>query len=894
MVESQRQYRTLILAGLLHDVGKLLNKPHGGPHPEIGESFLRRSPYAELLQDEKFAKDLDFELLCYLVRWHAPYGGNPSSSEEYQSLQSRISDADRLSSGERSWEKIPRGEWKDAGTRALDTVFSSLELGRPVTDSRPKYRPAPLHPKVTFPQVSVEPLSEADYRDVIQGFEVGFEHALRHAQNWAELEAWTYSLLERYTWVIPSDVRRERPEVSLFDHARTSCAIAAALYIRNRPEFADVRPSRSTFLLIQGDISGVQEYIYGVTNIGPGGVAKRLRARSFFVTALTEVIAHRLRDEMVNGYPLPIAAQIFAGGGQFVILAPDLPSVRDNLVKIRREVNLWLWAEFQGDLALVAELLPITQGQLDIEDGDICQALDELKRRVETAKQRRLGDLLQDERGWQLTAFKWEDKPYPHGDCPSCRRLPAQAGEGAPVDERLCPRCYRDRLLSERIVGARYIAYFRGSQPPASKDRTLTFFDNGEDEVIRHVVLLDDLSDLDRLNGRPYQLDGFGYELPTPEGPALVRHFANHVPMWQERKDLETFCTPGRGCVQGSYNDDETCGILVRPDGSRVQPDDFPILQTFGCISAAAAEWPDGSLGSQLLGVLRADVDNLGKLFLYGLEEVKSLSRLATLSRMVDLFFSGWVNETLAHPPPGKRYDRIYTVYSGGDDLCLVGPWDALIDFARHMACKFERYVAGNPNVTLSAAITVTKPKFPIATSARKAGEMLAAAKHVGRNRFNLFGVTARWRDLPPYENLSPGLAEQLAVQERHADWLVADLWDWAERLDQQLSLYRAEKDQGRHYPIAPAFAHRLLHHAEMARAWEQAGEIKADDMLYMARLAYDLGRNVAKSDAVCGEIKERLATLTQLQNRQLMAGMRLPITYALYRNRERSVKDGS
>lgn len=894
---NRREYHTLILAGLLHDVGKLFNKPGGGPHEEIGEAFLRQVPYTDLLRAPKFASDLDFELLCHLVRWHAPYEGAPAAPEVYESLQRRLSQADRLSAGERSWEKIPRGEWKEAATRALDAIFGRLELGRRVAEGQAKYRPVPIHPKEAFPRPDVEPLSEEDYEPVIGGFEAGFAHALREAQDWTELEAWTYSLLERYTWAVPSDVTRERPEVSLFDHTRTSCAIAAALYMRDQPEFADMVPPRSTFLLIQGDISGVQDYIYTVANIGPGGVAKRLRARSFFITALTETIAHWLRQHLVPGYALPIAAQIFGGGGQFVLLAPDLPPVRERLVEIRRQVNRWLWDEFQGDLALVAELLPLTQGHLMLDEGNICRALDRLRELVEAAKLCRLGDLLQDEGGWVEEAFKWEAKPYPEGDCPSCQRLPARAGEGAPIDDRLCPRCYRDRVLSERIVDARYIAYYRGARPQATsrgdqdwlERSTLTLFDGGS---ARHAVLLADLGDLDRLDRRPYQLDGFGYQRPTPEGPALVRHFANHVPRFKSFADLTAFCTDERGCAHGRYTDDDTCGILVRPDGSNVQSRDFPILQTFGCISAASAEWPGGGLGTQFLGVLRADVDRLGKLFGWGLGEVKSLSRLATLSRMTDLFFSGWVNETLEHPPDGKRYDLIYTVYSGGDDLCLVGPWDVIVDFGRHLAAEFERYVAGNPNVTLSAAITVTKPKFPIATSAEKAGEWLdERAKGEGRNRLHLFGVTVRWRDLPEYlPDLRPEVKEMLEQEGEERKTLgISELWPWAELLDEELQQWREAKGEGKRYPVSAGFAHRLLGYAEMARRWEQEEQISTEDMLYLARLAYDLGRNVVKSDAVQEETKRRLSRLTQLASREVMAVMRLPITYALYRNRERS-----
>ena len=619
----------------------------------------------------------------------------------------------------------------------------------------------------------------------------------------------------------------------------------------------------------------------------------------------------------MDGCALPIAATIFAGGGQFVLLAPNLKSAVNNLARIERKVNHWLWTEFQGDLAVIFGVEEVATTELAIKPRkkgrNICDVLRDLDDKIRDAKNRRLDCLLQVDGRWQPDAFLWapKDKNYQHGACPSCDRLPARADsedDEENIDRCLCQRCFDDRRLSERIVDAHYVAYWRGDLPyEADPDwlnrRRLTFFDG---DGRRHVVLLANLDELSRFKTSPYQLDGFGYEIAAQNEShdthiPLIRHFAKHIPHFDSPQALAAFCTAGRRCLQGRYDDDDTCGIQVRPDGSHVGAGDFPILQTFGCISAASAEWPDGTLGTQFLGVLRADVDHLGRLFTASFEEeierskkappeqrpVRSLSRLATLSRMTDLFFSGWTNEILEHPPEGKPYDRIYTVYAGGDDLCLVGPWDVIVDFARYMAAEFERYVAHNPNVTLSAAVAVTKPKFPIATSARKAGELLKAAKNAGRNRFNLFGVVTRWRDLPDWVSLSQDLREQLKEQEQHAMLLLDDLWTWAELLDEELCRWREAKPA--RYPVSTGFAHRLLGYAEMARIWEQEERISAEDMLYLARLAYDLGRNVIKSDAVSEETKRSLNRLTQLSNKKMMAGMRLPITYALYRNRERS-----
>lgn len=126
----------------------------------------------------------------------------------------------------------------------------------------------------------------------------------------------------------------------------------------------------------------------------------------------------------------------------------------------------------------------------------------------------------------------------------------------------------------------------------------------------------------------------------------------------------------------------------------------------------------DKTFGSDLIGVLKADIDNLGLVFSKGFEiprkveegipelDRKTISRYLTLSRMIELFFSGWMREIMAADNKeaiidelkgleGIDKDRfvrylktdyvdfknIYTVYSDGDDLVLVGPWETMIIF---------------------------------------------------------------------------------------------------------------------------------------------------------------------------------------------------------------------
>jgi CRISPR-associated protein Csm1 len=86
------------------------------------------------------------------------------------------------------------------------------------------------------------------------------------------------------------------------------------------------------------------------------------------------------------------------------------------------------------------------------------------------------------------------------------------------------------------------------------------------------------------------------------------------------------------------------------------------------------------------VGVLRMDVDGLGGVFGNELK-APTLAGVTALSAALDTFFAGWLNvlcekierETrLAGDAPPERGDLLYTIYSGGDDLFVVGAWDRL------------------------------------------------------------------------------------------------------------------------------------------------------------------------------------------------------------------------
>ena len=98
--------------------------------------------------------------------------------------------------------------------------------------------------------------------------------------------------------------------------------------------------------------------------------------------------------------------------------------------------------------------------------------------------------------------------------------------------------------------------------------------------------------------------------------------------------------------------------------------------------------------GISRIGVLRADVDNLGQAIVSGFRNAKNgdrymtLSRTATLSRQLSLFFKYYIRfilENGEYSLEGKNggKKRLATiVYSGGDDVFIVGAWNDIIELS--------------------------------------------------------------------------------------------------------------------------------------------------------------------------------------------------------------------
>jgi len=141
-------------------------------------------------------------------------------------------------------------------------------------------------------------------------------------------------------------------------------------------------------------------------------------------------------------------------------------------------------------------------------------------------------------------------------------------------------------------------------------------------------------------------------------------------------------------------------------------------------------------------------MDNLGKIFSRGLRPYSSLSRQATLSLLLSVFFEGWVGEIASGiaADDGAKRERLYSIYSGGDDLFFVGAWDATVKLARRVRRELASYT-GRSDLGISGGIVLVHEKTPLYLAASHGGMAESAAKHIREKKdgVSFLGTSLPW-----------------------------------------------------------------------------------------------------------------------------------------------------
>ncbi|MCL2045530.1 MAG: type III-A CRISPR-associated protein Cas10/Csm1 [Oscillospiraceae bacterium] len=144
------------------------------------------------------------------------------------------------------------------------------------------------------------------------------------------------------------------------------------------------------------------------------------------------------------------------------------------------------------------------------------------------------------------------------------------------------------------------------------------------------------------------------------------------------------------------------------------------------CMEKEISEYAVQAAGVDRIAVLRMDIDNLGKAFISGFAyddgKYNTISRTSTFSRHLSMFFKRDLNTLLS-----QNMYRITIIYSGGDDMFLIGGWDDIIAAAVEISEAFRIYT--QDKLSVSAGIGLYPSKFPIHIMARETGELESHSK---------------------------------------------------------------------------------------------------------------------------------------------------------------------
>jgi len=228
------------------------------------------------------------------------------------------------------------------------------------------------------------------------------------------------------------------------------------------------------------------------------------------------------------------------------------------------------------------------------------------------------------------------------------------------------------------------------------------------------------------------------------------------------------------------------------------------------------------SRGAPMLAVLKADVDSLGTTIATALKTADGSEPLKTLSSALDRFFTETLEAEMTRP--NSRWNSIYTVFSGGDDMLLVGPWDVMLDFAGRMRRLFDERFGDAAHdrpcptpLTISAGVSIIKPRYPVHLAAQQAEELLEEAKGraapraiAPKDQCAALGGLWKWKDHDAIINSGKQLADWVHSGVIQRGWLHTLL---------QLALLRRGEAGPEYAGVHPAVAtSRLVYH--VARNW--------------------------------------------------------------------------
>ena len=713
-LEEQKQ--TVCPRHVWQDAGKFKNWSHfhaayTGLQLDALEGFLPPLKGVDVAPFRPLGdRDVDDSLANAAAKHHAP--------ETF--MQWVVATADRVASGferDADWHT-----YNDAGepdgrrgrfTARLLPPFSHVELAATVTADRDKYALPlkPLSPDALQPRRLADPVEMVESANKERGkteYEAlwdEFKRAVRsipqhHRKNWPLWLDHFDSAWLCFAQAIPSaTVAGTRPDVSLYDHSKAVAALAAAIWRYHHDSGHDPDVVVNDLTNRKGERGWADEKIlliqgdfFGIQEfVFAGGKGTTKRA------------ARLLRG---RSFQVSLLCELAA---LRVLEALSLPSTSQIanaagkflIVAPNTEATLIALANVRRDLD--AWFLANTYGRQaigiaslparlqDFTTSRFSGLLDRLGSQLDQAKLRRFDLCGADAPAAIFSAYLGQVAATASAvPCTFTGELPA---DGGLLEGEPISKLARDQIA----VGSHLVKHGRVSISRDTHDAALG-------------------------------LDYFGYQVLLPKGDGRAPNSV--VREW----DLGQ---PGDDVEQSLYR-----GCARRWVNGHV-PVDGDDAKDFGAIAAAAP-------GLAALGVLKGDVDNLGAIFQSGMTE-PTFAKWAGLSRQLHMYFAvrlPWLCKSR------REFEDTYTVFAGGDDFFLIGPWRQTLGLATAMREDFALCVQ-NKGMTFSAGFAMAKEHTPVPRLAALAQLALDEAKmHKGadggitKDGVTAFARTMGWAQL--------------------------------------------------------------------------------------------------------------------------------------------------
>ena len=587
-------------------------------------------------------------------------------------------------------EEIVLGKQPDT-QEPLEKLTSLFEsINRQVEKPEYFYEFKPLSPETIFPKFLKEEEKTPALSELLAEFvKVVNDIPHSHRDNTALWLDHFDTAMQCFTCNLPSPYSNE---ISFYDFTKAVAAFAVAL----ADEKAD---KENPFLLIQGDFFGIQDFIFSGGSESNKGAAKILRGRSFQVSLFTELAALKL----LNACGLPTTSQMMNAAGKFLIVAPNTEEVKNAIKQVQGELNQWFIKETYGLIGLGIAVQPAKSSEF--EQANYEKLVKKLFENLEEQKLKRL----------DLTEISQNvlNVDYSNGVCEMNSFFPAEKGKHSIIsNDQINIGKYLAEPKKWRIIIIDEKSNIRNQPNTRILEKSIFKFD---------VIFTDIEEETGKFGSYIGDIKAFwDFSLPKKINSSIWHGYA--------RRYINAY-VPTFKC--GDIFKEEKYKGLSEED-REWKKDTIKPFSVIACEDRKLDDKERKYKGQVALMTLKGDVDNLGTIFQKGIKPA-NIAKMAALSRQMNQFFSLWLPAYCAENSP-----NMYTVFAGGDDFFLIGPWHSTQKVAYVMQHAFARYVAENPEIHFSVGM-VEKSK------GIDKGEEVSTAE--GKNAVTIFNRSVKWAD---------------------------------------------------------------------------------------------------------------------------------------------------